>query len=396
MRCHPWRHAKIFSAPLKAAALLLVVSFVLTSTNRLTAQQPAKESLPVVGDSPSEPGPLATGLSPQLKRRDVAQALRKVADWQLNRVQGQYTQDWTLAALYAGFVAVPPEVHGNTYRDAMKQMGTQFRWQLGPRAEHADDQAIAQTYLALYESERDPAMLTPTRADIDAMLQRTDDPSKPLWWWCDALFMAPPVLANLSTITGDRKYLDFMDREWWITSQRLYDPEQHLFARDASFLDKHEANGAKVFWSRGNGWVLAGLVRVLTAMPADYPTRPNYVAQLRQMAKAVAAIQGPDGLWRPGLLDAADYKLPEVSGSAFNTYALAWGILAGILDRKQYLPVVQKAWTCLLTHIYQDGRLGCIQPVGAAPGQFTAASSYTFGVGAFLLAGSEVYKLSSK
>lgn len=381
------RYANIF--PLAATIFALSLSIA------LQAQQPAKDSLPVVGDSPSDPGPLATELSPRLKKKDVAQAIRKVADWQLARAQGRYTQDWTLAALYAGFVAVPPAVHGNAYRDAMKQMGEQFHWQLGPRAEHADDQAIAQTYLALYESDRDNAILAPTRANIDALLKHADDPNKLLWWWCDALFMAPPVLADLAKITGDRAYLDFMNREWWITSDRLYDPALHLYARDASFLDKHEANGAKVFWSRGNGWVMAGLVRVLEEMPADYPSRPKYVAQLQQMAKALAAIQSPDGLWRPGLLDAADYKLPEVSGSAFNTYALAWGIRAGILDRKEYLPVVQKAWAGLLTHIYQDGRLGCIQPVGAAPGQFTAGSSYTFGVGAFLLAGSEVYKLSN-
>ena len=388
MRRNPWHY--VYTLPMLVAA-----AFALSSAISMPAQQPAKDSLPVVGESPSDPGPLAAGLSSKLKKKDVAQSIRKVADWQLGRVQGRYTQDWTLAALYAGFVAVPPAVHGNVYRDAMKQMGEQFHWQLGPRAEHADDQAIAQTYLALYESDRDPAMLTPTRANIDALLHHADDPDKLLWWWCDALFMAPPVLADLAKISGDRKYLDFMDREWWIASQRLYDPEQHLFARDASFLDKHEANGAKVFWSRGNGWVMAGLVRVLEAMPADYPTRPKYVAQLQQMAQAIAAIQAPDGLWRPGLLDAADYKLPEVSGSAFNTYALAWGIRAGILDRKQYLPVLEKAWAGLLTHVYRDGRLGCIQPVGAAPGQFTAGSSYTFGVGAFLLAGSEVYKLSS-
>jgi unsaturated rhamnogalacturonyl hydrolase len=385
------RRSRHYNNIIPFAAAICVLSLACA----LPAQQPGKDSLPVVGDSPSDPGPLATNLSPKLKKKDVAQALRKVADWQLTRVEGKYTQDWTLAALYAGFVAVPREVHGDAYRDAMEQMGEQFHWQLGPRAEHADDQAIAQTYLALYETNRDKAILAPTRANMDALLKHADDPSNLLWWWCDALFMAPPVLADLAKITGDRTYLNFMDREWWMTSNRLYDPELHLYARDASFLDKHEANGAKVFWSRGNGWVMAGLVRVLEEMPADYPSRPKYVAQLQQMAKALAAIQSPDGLWRPGLLDAADYKLPEVSGSAFNTYALAWGIRVGILDRKQYLPVVQKAWAGLLAHVYQDGRLGSIQPVGAAPGHFTAGSSYTFGVGAFLLAGSEVYKLSN-
>ncbi|WP_263351899.1 glycoside hydrolase family 88/105 protein [Acidicapsa acidisoli] len=378
-----------------AAFALLVFGLIFSSPATLQSQRPSSDSLPVVGDSPADAGPLATGLSPAFRKNDVAQALRKVADWQLNRVQGNYTQDWTLAALYAGFMAVPPAVNGSTYRNAMQSMGRQFNWQLGARPEHADDHAIGQTYLALYEEIHDPAMLAPTRERMDALLQRTDDPHKPLWWWCDALFMGPPVLANLSKITGDRKYLDFMDREWWITSNLLYDPQQHLFSRDATFLAKHDANGSKLFWSRGNGWVMAGLARVLQSMPANYPDRQKYVEQFQQMAKAIAAIQGADGLWRPGLLDPGAYPLPEVSGSAFDTYAIAWGIRTGILDRKQYLPVVKKAWTGLLSHIYQDGRLGCIQPVGAAPDQFKVTSSYVYGVGAFLLAGSEIYSMSS-
>ncbi len=355
------------------------------------AQQPAG-----LGDSPENAGPPAKDLSPAFRKKDVTAALRKVADWQLARVKDHPSQDWTFAALYAGFMAVPPAVNGNTYRDAMRGVGQHFQWQLGPRKEHADDHAIGQTYSELYMRYHDPAMIAPTRERMDALLQRTDDPQKPLWWWCDALFMAPPVLADLTKVTGDKKYLDFMNREWWITSNLLYDPQLHLYSRDASFLDKREANGAKVFWSRGNGWVMAGLARVLTVMPADYPDRAKYVAQFQQMAQELAAIQGSDGLWRPGLLDVAAYKLPENSGSAFVTYALAWGIHKGLLDRAAYLPVVKKAWAGLLSHVYEDGRLGCIQPIGAAPGQFTETSSYVFGVGAYLLAGSEIYELSSR
>jgi rhamnogalacturonyl hydrolase YesR len=361
----------------------------------LAAQGPPSEKAPVVGDSPADAGPMATGLSSAFRQEDVSKALRKVADWQLQRAEGNYQQDWTLAAMYTGFMALPLAIHGNVYKDAMISMGGQFKWELGPRKDFADDHAVGQTYLELYEENHDPAMLNPTKASIDVLLQRPDDPNKPLWWWCDALFMAPPVLADLSKITGNRKYLDYMDHEWWITSALLYDPQLHLYSRDATFLDKHEANGKKLFWSRGNGWVMAGLVRVLQSMPANYHTRQKYVRQFKEMAAALAPLQGDDGLWRPGLLDPKAYPLPEVSGSAFNTYALAWGIRTGVLDRKQYLPIVKKAWTGLLTHIYQDGRLGCIQPIGGAPGQFSATSSYVYGVGAFMLAGSEIYKLSA-
>ena len=243
----------------------------------IEARAQAHDKLPGLGDSPSDAGPLASDLSPAFKKKDVARAMRKVADWQLPRVQENYSQDWTFAALYAGFMAVPSSVNGNTYQNAMRDMGTQFNWQLGPRAEHADDHAIGQTYLELYERSHDPAMLAPTRQRMDTLIQRTDDPQKPLWWWCDALFMAPPVLADLSKTTSDPKYLNFMDREWWITSKQLYSPDDHLYFRDSSFFKSREANASKVFWSRGNGWVFAGLVRVLSEMPADYPSRPRYV-----------------------------------------------------------------------------------------------------------------------
>ena len=378
------------------AATIGFISLVLSTS--APAQVPASEQKPVVGDAPSNPGPLATDLSSKFTHRDVRRALRKVADWQLNRAEPDFSQDWTYAALYAGFMAVPDAAGGKKYQAAMVRMGKKFDWQPGPRLAHADDLAIGQTYLELYQLFHDPAMLTPIRERMDAVM-RSPEPApggngKPMWWWCDALFMAPPVLARLSAITGDRKYLDFMNSQWQITSNLLYDPQVHLFYRDATFLDKHEANGQGLFWSRGNGWVMAGLARVLDQMPADYPSRPKYIIQFQQMAAEIASIQSGDGLWRPGLLDPSTYPLPEVSGSAFFVYALAFGVRTGILDREKYLPVIEKAWAGLLTHVYADGRLGCVQPIGAAPGDYPASAGYVFGTGAFLLAGSEVDQLS--
>jgi unsaturated rhamnogalacturonyl hydrolase len=370
-----------------AAAILLI-------PNGLFGQLTAAEQRPLVGDTPAVAPPLATDLSPKLTRKNVSHAMQKVADWQLARAEAGFSQDWTFAALYTGFMAVPKAANGEKYQQAMLQMSRKFNWQPGPRVPNADDGAIGQTYLDLYFRYHDPAMMAPIRERMDAVMALPDNPEKPLWWWCDALYMAPPVLAKLSRATGERKYLDFMDHEWWITSNLLYNPSNHLYFRDKSFLDKHEANGSPIFWSRGNGWVFAALARVLAEMPRDYPSRPKYVAQFKEMAEELAGLQGADGLWRPGLLDAGAYKLPENSGSAFYTYGFAYGINSGILERAKYLPVVEKAWQGLLSHIYEDGRLGCIQPVGAAPGDFTAASSYVFGTGAFLLAGSEVYRLA--
>jgi hypothetical protein len=237
-----------------AVAILLI-------PHGLWGQLTPAEKIPWVGDTPASAPPLATDLSPQLTRKNVSHAIEKVADWQLTKAEPGFNQDWTFAAMYTGFMAVPKAANGKKYQRAMLAMSKKFNWQPGPRIANADDGAIGQTYLDLYFLHHDPAMIAPIRERMDAVMALPDDPEKPLWWWCDALFMAPPVLAKLSRATGDRKYLDFMDREWWITSHLLYSPSNHLFFRDQSSLDKHQANGSSIFWSRGNGWVLAGLAR---------------------------------------------------------------------------------------------------------------------------------------
>jgi unsaturated rhamnogalacturonyl hydrolase len=357
------------------------------------------------GDTPATAGPLAH-LSPKLSRRDVGKAMKLVGDWQLNRLPAQPQTDWTFAALYTGYMAVPKKIGGDKYREAMLDIGNRLDWQPGRRVLHADDQAVGQMYMEQHFMYKDAKMMEPMRARLDAQIaapesdyvstlpRNWDKTLHPdlLWWWCDALFMAPPVYADMYHATGDKKYVDFMDREWTATTNVLYDPIEHLYSRDVTFLDKHEKNGRKIFWSRGNGWVMGGIVRVLQQLPADSPLRPKYVEQLKEMAAATLAVQGSDGLWRPGLLDPDSYPLPEISGSGFITYAYAWGVNQGILDRATYWPAVEKAWAGMLSHVYADGRLGCIQPVGAAPGAFSETSSYVYGVGAYLLAGSEIYK----
>jgi len=379
-------------SPLSVGLSLLAITFFQPSY----CQRPTLDRLPVVGDAPDDVPPLAADLSPALNRRSVDKAIRKVADWQQGRLDSKFDTDWTLAALYAGFMAASEATGDKKYRNAMKRMGEKLDWQLGPRFNHADDLAVGQTYLELYFRYHKPYMIARLRDRFDAIMKTPDDSTTFAWWWCDALFMAPPVWARLYKATGNVAYLDYMNREWWRTSARLYDPQEHLYSRDASFLDKTEANSKKLFWSRGNGWVMAGLVRVLEDMPADYPDRPKYIAQFKEMAAKIASLQGPDGLWRPGLLDAASYPLPEISGSAFYTYALALAVNQKILEDAAYRPVVARAWKGILGHIYSDGRLGCVQPVGAAPDKYKATSSYTFGVGAFLLAGSQVHDLAVK
>jgi len=247
------------------------------------------------------------------------------------------------------------------------------------------------------------------------------------WWWCYALFMAPPTLIKLGVTLKDPSYFTFNDSLFRQTYNLLYNKNEHLFARDASYLinekgeGKREKNGKLVFWSRGNGWVMGGLVRLLEELPANYPqtgrssggwtaypplsalgsaspgsktSRQFYLTIYREMAEKIKSLQQDDGLWRASLLDPASYPGGEGSGSGFYCYALAWGINKGILNKQQYLPVVRKAWEGLNTLVSPEGRVGWVQPIGADPQKnFSAESWEVYGAGAFLLAGSEVIKI---
>jgi unsaturated rhamnogalacturonyl hydrolase len=378
----------------RSGIVLAVLAATLGSTALLAQQAVPMDQRAKPGSSPSDPGPLATDLSPALKSAAIKAAVKKVADWQLTQIVDTPSQDWTYATMYAGFMSASDLLKDERYSKEVQGVAEHYNWTLGPRQQHADDQAIGQSYIALYRKKKDPIRIAATKAQFDKVLLIPDDPKKEIWWWCDSLFMAPPVWAGMSKITGDPKYRTYMDHEWGVSANLLWDKEEHLFFRDATYFDKREKNGKKIFWSRGNGWVMGGIVRTLNELPPNDPKRAYYISKLKDMAEKVASLQSEDGLWRPGLLDAADYPLPENSGSAFFVYAMAWGINHHILDEAKYGPVVRKAWAGLIAHIYADGRLGAIQPVGAAPGAFTAGSSYVFGTGAFMMAGSELDILS--
>ena len=349
------------------------------------------------GDAPVDGGPLATDLSPALRPADIDRALRKVADWQLLRTTPHFDRIWTSSVLYSGFMAASEATGDAKYRDAMLAMSEKFAWKLRTPYPDADNISVAQTYLELYQLEPAPARIASTRAELETLIglktMKPGDARLP-WWWCDALFMAPPVWAKMYQITGERRYLDYIHTQWQATYDQLYDQEEHLYARDASYKDKREANGKKVFWSRGEGWVLGGLARTIDFIPDNDPKKPFYVTQLQQMSARLAQLQGADGLWHAGLLDPASYPLPEISGSALFVYGMAYGVNRGYIDAATYRPVIAKAWAGILKNIYADGRLGGIQQTGAEPAYYLPASSYNYGVGGFLLAAAELKKMT--
>ncbi|HEX8603921.1 MAG TPA: glycoside hydrolase family 88 protein [Pseudoduganella sp.] len=327
--------------------------------------------------------------------------MEKAADWQLAHPTDYPADDWTEAVGDAGFMALAGVSGKGTYRDAMLATARKNRWRLGPSLYHADDQAVGQTYAELYQQLRDPAMIAPMRAQFDGILDEPRDGTLDFlvpgvlmrWSWCDSLFMGPPAWARLSAVTGDPRYLEFAIQRWWRTSDYLYDKSEHLFFRDSRYFSQREANSKKVFWGRGNGWVLAGLARMLQYVPANHPSRSRFEQQYREMAGRLVGLQQPDGLWRASLLDPASYPGKETSGTGLYTYALAWGVNQGLLPKERYGPAVKRAWQALSSHVTDEGRLTHVQPIGADPRRFDPASTDVFAVGALLMAGSEMYRM---
>ena len=354
----------------------------------------------------AQPANSVPKLSAEISPAAVLGTMQLVADWQLTHpspTADHYKENtWTYGALYTGVMALNEIAGTPKYHDAMVAMGKKFRWQLAPRTYHADDHCVGQTYLELFLQDRDPAMLQPTKAGFEHILEhpatnRLDfktPHASDRWSWCDALFMGPPAWVRLYKATGDARYLNFMDQEWRATSDFLYDTNEHLFFRDSTYFTKREANGRKIFWSRGNGWVMGGLARVLKYLPPEHPRRQFYEGQFKEMAAKIASLQQADGLWRSSLLDADSYPLKETSGSAFHTFALAWGINNGLLDRDTYGPVVRKAWRSLVECVTPEGKLEHVQPIGADPKKFLPTDTEVYGTGAFLLAGRELYQLA--
>jgi rhamnogalacturonyl hydrolase YesR len=222
------------------------------------------------------------------------------------------------------------------------------------------------------------------------------------WWWADGLYMVMPVMTKMYRLTGDRRYLDKLNEYFQYANGVMYDRDAQLYYRDARYVyPQHKSvNGKKDFWARGDGWVFAGLAKVLQDLPLDDPYRPEFEGKFKAMARVLKSAQQPEGYWTRSLLDPAHAPGPETSGTAFFTYGYLWGINNGVLDRATYLPVADKGWRFLTKVAVQpDGKVGYVQPIGdrAIPGQVVDRNSTAhFGVGAVLLAAAEMAKLADR
>lgn len=314
---------------------------------------------------------------------------------------------WTRAAYFEGLMALYFINEDIKLYNYAVDWGESHNWQTTygiPDSRDGDFQCCGQTYIELFWISNNKDWIAPITVNINNMV---DDDKNDDWSWVDAIQMSMPVFAKLGVVYSDTNYFDKMYKLYSFSKNNhgdkgLYHPDDHLWWRDGNF-DPPEItpSGKNIYWSRGNGWVYAALVRVLSVIPENETHREEYLTDFLDMTDALVAIQREDGFWNTSLVDPDHYGGKETSGTGFFVYGLAWGINNGFLDSATYMPYVIAGWEGMVNDaLHDNGFLGWVQSTGSAPehGQplsYTKPANFEdFGLGAFLLAGSEVFKLA--
>lgn len=283
----------------------------------------------------------------------------------------------------------------NEWKGAKSNDKSKWKYSYGENNDYVlfgDYQVCFQTYIDLYNILPEKHKIARAREVMEYQMSTLNND---YWWWSDGLYMVMPVMTKLYKVTGNPLYLDKLYEYVLYSDSIMLDKETGLYYRDAKYVyPKHKSsNGKKDFWARGDGWVLAGLAKVIKDLPENYKHHSFFVQKYKNMAESVAKLQQPEGYWTRSMMDPEHAPGPETSGTAFFTYGFLWGINNGYLDAATYMPVVDRAWKYLSkTALQKDGKIGYVQPIGekAIPGQIVNANSTAnFGVGAFLLAACE-------
>lgn len=362
--------------------------------------------------------PAVTGAETLQPREDILKTLVKVNDLYLknhpdpllgipyySRKKVYEANIWTRAVYFEGLMALYSIYPSNRYLDYATDWADGFKWGMrrdDTTTRNADNYCATQVYIDLYRLCPEPNRLTKTKGTMNMLV---NTPQVGDWTWIDAIQMGMPALVKLSATTGDPRYAEkAYDMYSWTRNTLaggLYNQKDGLWWRDADFVPPYkEPNGEDCYWSRGNGWVVAALVRVLDELPADAPHRKEYEKDLKDMCEALVKCQREDGFWNVSLHDPSNFGGKELTGTALFTYGMAWGVRNGLLDKDKYMPVITKAWNAMVKDaVHPNGYLGFVQGTGKEPkdGQPVAYDSKPdfddYGTGCFLLAGSEVYKL---
>lgn len=313
---------------------------------------------------------------------------------------------WTRGVYYEGALALYRAGKNPKVKDHAIRWAEFHKWGFnkGNKTHHADNQCAAQAYIELYQ-------LDPSRKErLEHVRENLEDWARSgkvnFYTWIDALQMSMPSFAKMGAIDGKPEYWEKM-YEYYDhakTALGLYNAADGLWYRDAKFKPPFvTANGKPCYWSRGNGWVLVALARTLEALPPGAPHRAEYEKLFKEMAAALLARQRPDGFWNVNLGDPEQYNGPETTGTSLFVAGLAWGVRQGLLPADQYMPAVEKGWDALAGRALRpDGSLAYVQDVGAQPSDHQPVTADSrpqfedFGLGCFLLAGSEVYALAQQ
>ena len=382
-------------------------------------------SLAVAACSPAETKTTASSKTASAqalpKMTDAKSYGKAAAEWQLatindlsylpNRIpQSSYNRGWVKGAFYIGLERFAQKTNNQKYLDLLLNESYENGFELGERYWHGDDQIMGTIYAGAIERGADLALLRPTLEKMDKIIDERSTVSlkfvepKPgekgaegtcqtRWCWADAIFMAPPAWAAVSNVTGDDKYRQYAVEETDATIEYLYDPNTHMFFRDSRYFTLKTKNGKGVFWSRGNGWVYAGLARFMETLPEGHEARARYEALFVEFTDALVSRQREDGYWPTSLDDPALFKNPETSGTAFFGFGLAWGINQGILKGDKYIQARDKAWASMKDAVQPNGMVGWVQQIGKDPQLTVKDSSQLYGVGGFLLMASEMIEV---
>jgi rhamnogalacturonyl hydrolase YesR len=351
--------------------------------------------------------PLAIATS----KNDVLEIIEKVNSYWQNSNPQPGNAFWDEAAYHTGNMEAYFLTNNEAYRKYSAKWAQHNQWK-GAKSDNKDEwkhtygeqdkyvlfgdwQICFQTYADLYNIEKEEKKIARAKEVMEYQMSTSRND---YWWWADGLYMVMPVMTKLYKITGNSLYLDKLYDYFNYANSIMYDSTEKLYYRDAKYVyPKHKTvTGKKDFWARGDGWVFAGLAKVLKDLPADDAHRSEYIEKYKGIAEAIRKSQQTGGYWTRSMLDSTHAPGPETSGTAFFTYGLLWGINNGYLEKTEYMPVVKRSWNYLTTTALQaDGKIGFVQPIGerAIPGQVVNQhSTSNFGVGAFLLAACEMYR----